>query len=101
MDTIDDNFASSPKDFVLLKKTLFYTFFSFIYFMLFNFQDLGNEVEAQQLTPESVGKIKLVNERLKNRTAPQPVLESTDRRTTNPKERKELFNYLKHQLENA
>lgn len=101
MDSIDDHFAASPKDFVLLKKTLFYTFFTFVYSLLFEFEDVKDSIEVKPLSPEAIGKIKLANDRLKNKTAPQSVLEATDRRTTNPKERKELFNYLKGQLENA
>lgn len=101
MDSIDDYFGINPKDFVLLKKTLFYTFFTFIYYKLFSLKALTTEIKAKPLSPEAIGKIKLANERLKSRTAQQSVLEATDRRTTNPKERKELFNYLKNQLQNA
>lgn len=97
MDLIDDNFSANPKEFVLLKKTLFYTFFGFLYSISFNFQDLNNSVTPELLSIERIGKIKLANERLKNRTAPQGVLESTDRRTTNPKERKILYEYLINQ----
>ncbi len=98
MDLINDNFSSSPKDFVLLKKTLFYTFFSFLYAYSYAFKSLKVSVSPIPLTTDIIGKIKLSNERLKNRTAPQPVLEATDRRTTNPKERKALFDYLTNQL---
>ncbi len=101
MDLIDEFFSPNPKEFVLLKKTLFYTFFSFLYSISFDFQDLNNSVDPVGLSTEKVGKIKLANERLRNRTAPQEVLEATDRRTTNPKERKALFDYLISQVNNA
>lgn len=45
-------------------------------------------------TPHQVSQIKLASERIKMRTVPEPVLDASDRRTTNPKERNELFNYL-------
>ena len=101
MDLVDDNFSSNPKEFVLLKKTLFYTFFSFIYAFSYEFKSLEVSATPTPLSTNIIGKIKLSNERLKNRTAPQAVLEATDRRTTNSKERKLLFDYLTTQLNNA
>lgn len=101
MDLVDDNFSSNPKEFVLLKKTLFYTFFSFLYAFSYEFKSLEVSATPTPLSTNIIGKIKLSNERLKNRTAPQAVLEATDRRTTNSKERKLLFDYLTTQLNNA
>ncbi|MBA9075325.1 DUF262 domain-containing protein [Rufibacter quisquiliarum] len=101
MDIIDEHFGTTSSEIVLLKKTLFYTFFSFLYWYIFNFQDLSIKAKPKRLTTEYISRIKLANDRLKNRTAPQEVLEATDRRTTNPQERNDLFNYLKVQIENA
>lgn len=101
MDLIDDYFNSNAREFVFLKKTLFYTFFCFLYYSSYEFKNLTENIKPNSLTPDKIGRIKLINDRLKNRTAPQNVLHATDRRTTNPKERKDLFDYLIQQVNNA
>jgi hypothetical protein len=95
MDVIYDNLNGDNGEFVLLKRTLFYTLFAFIYFTIYGFQTIKQEAQAKAFDVEKQGKLKLANERLKNRSAPINVLEATDRRTTNLKERKDLFEYLK------
>ena len=95
MDTINENFSGTPNDFVFFKKTLFYTFFSFVYYLKYDFAAADSKVKPKAINVNQIANIKLVNERLTARTSPQSVLDATDRRTTNPKERKALFNYLK------
>lgn len=95
MESININFSATPSDIVFFKKTLFYTFFSFIYFLIYDFKDTNEKIKPKAITVDNIANLKLVNERLANRTSPQTVLDATDRRTTNPKERKALFNYLK------
>ena len=41
-----------------------------------------------------VNELKVKSDRINDRTAPNNVLEATDRRTTNPKEREILHKYL-------
>lgn len=94
MDVIDDSFGANPKDIVFLKKTLFFTLFAFLYSKIFELKDLNIDAKPKAPNVVTIGKIKLASERLKARTAPQNVLEATDRRTTNPQERKDLYNYL-------
>ena len=94
METIETNFGSNGSTFAFFKRTLFYTFFSFIYFLHYDFKRVSLKAKASPLTVKQVSTIKLISERLNTRTSPAPVLEATDRRTTNPKERKILFNYL-------
>lgn len=101
METINNNFVGTPNDFVFFKRTLFYTFFSFIYSLKYGFVSANSRVKPKALTVNQISKIKLVNERLTARTSPQSVLDSTDRRTTNPKERRALFNYLKKIVEDG
>ena len=101
MDLIDDHFGDNPADFVFFKRTLFYVFFSFLYFELYDSLDINKDVKPKPITIDKISQLKLVNDRLKNRTSPQSVLDATDRRTTNPKERKSLFNYLKKIVSNG
>jgi len=94
MDSIDNNFGSYSPDFVFYKQTLIYVFFALIYDLIFGLESLPTKSQAKSLTTRQVSQLKLASERIKMRTAPEPVLDACDRRTTNPKERKELFNYL-------
>lgn len=101
MDYISELFGANPKDVEFLKRTLFYTFFAFFYYSLYDFKNFNQTVKPKLLSVEKIGIIKTINDRLKDRTAPQDVLESTDRRTTNPKERKTLYNYFLKQVHDA
>lgn len=94
MESIDNNFGSYSPDFVFYKKTLIYVFFALIYELQFGLESLSTQSRSKSLTPHQVSQIKLASERIKMRTAPEPVLNASDRRTTNPKERNILFNYL-------
>lgn len=101
MDAIEANFSATPKEWVFFKRTLFYVFFSFVYDLMYNFSSINSNAKPNVISPEKIAKLKLVNERLKHRTSPQSVLDATDRRTTHPKERRTLFNYLKKNVLNA
>lgn len=94
MESIDNTFGSYSPDFVFYKKTLIYVFFALIYELLFGLQSLSAESQAKSLTTRQVSQLKLASERIKMRTAPEPVLDACDRRTTNPRERNALFCYL-------
>jgi uncharacterized protein with ParB-like and HNH nuclease domain len=94
MDYIDATFGNKPKDIVFLKKTLFFALFAFLYYKIFEFKSIETVVNPKAPSLQTLEKIELANDRLKTRTAPQNVLEATDRRTTNPLERTALFNYL-------
>lgn len=95
METIDTNFGSQPQDFVFFKKTLIYTFFCVIYEKLFGINhSLSDQLIPGQLNINQIASIKLASDRIRDRSAPEKVLDATDRRTTNPKERTELFKYI-------
>jgi hypothetical protein len=95
MDTIDSNFSAISSDLVFYKKTLIYIFFALIYHLVYGLETpLSTTCRPCQLNPNQVSQIKLASERIQARTAPENVLDASDRRTTNPKERKELFNYI-------
>ena len=102
MEAIDNNFGTQVPDFVFFKKTLIYTFFAFIYELEFSRSKSCKEaIKPKGLTTEQIARIKLVNERIKVRSAPGEVLVATDRRTTNPKERNKLFDYLLDSVKDA
>jgi hypothetical protein len=94
MDSIDNHF-NSPSDFAFNKKTLAYVFFAFMYEQIYGItSDLSQPKTPKTLSVTQVSAMKLISERIKSRTAPEDVLDATDRRTTNPKERTTLFNYI-------
>ena len=96
MDFIDTRFQTSPGGFVLCKKKTVYTFFAFIYSRLFRLEPLkaGSSKKPKLIPRRIISKIVDANDMISNRKAPPRVLESTDRRTTNPKERTILFRFL-------
>lgn len=96
MDFIYKNFSGNRNDFVFFKKTVFYTFFAACYDILFTIDSSPlTKATPKKVTPETITALKLKSDRIKNRVSPAEVLEATDRRTTNPREREALFNYLK------
>lgn len=96
IELIDKEFIDKVDDFILCKKTILYTFFVFMYDSLFNLDStLKTNVKAKKLDQAFFDDVKMVNEKLRERTAPERILNSIDRRTTNPKERTILFKYLK------
>jgi hypothetical protein len=96
MDFIDSHFQTSPGVFVLCKKKTLYTFFAFIYDLLFGLDQLKarSSKKPKVISRTIISRIFEANDMISNRKAPLPVLESTDRRTTNPKERTILFRFL-------
>jgi hypothetical protein len=100
MDFIDSHFQTSHGGFVLCKKKTLYTFFAFIYDLLFGLEQLkaGSSKKPKVISHRTISRIIEANDMIRDRKAPLPVLESTDRRTTNPKERNILFNFLKDSI---
>jgi len=95
MQFIQSNFVGNKNDFVFFKKTIFYTFFSVCYELLYGLKsDLSLDEPAKKVSMSRLADLKLKGDRIKTRVAPNPVLEATDRRTTNVKERETLFKYL-------
>jgi uncharacterized protein with ParB-like and HNH nuclease domain len=95
MDTLHNKFSKELPEFVFFKKTLIYTFFAFVYELQLGRQkSLIKHIKPKELTENQITTAKLLSDKIRKRSAPQPVLEATDRRTTNPKERKILLNYL-------
>lgn len=95
VDFITKNFPGNRNDFVFYKKTVFYTFFMAIYDSLYGiFSGVDKKITPKKVASTRIQALKQKGDRIKDRTAPDKVLEATDRRTTNPKERDILFKYL-------
>jgi hypothetical protein len=95
VDFIAKNFPGNRNDFVFYKKTVFYTFFMAIYDGLYGVSSgVEKKIIPKKMDSTRIQAMKQKGDRIKDRTAPEKVLEATDRRTTNPKERDILFKYL-------
>ena len=95
MDVINDVFSPKDPDFILCKKTTIYALFASVYHLLYKqVLDLSKTSGVRTLEENNVNWIKLCNDRIRERSAPNTVLEALSRRTTNIKERKSLFEYL-------
>jgi len=96
MDIIYTSFNTNKDSFAFFKKTLNYVFFIYMYDLIFGLtSSLNKHRSPNTLSVGQISKIKLANERIEKKTVSSAVIESTERRTTNPKERKILFDYLK------
>lgn len=94
MDSIENLFGNNI-DLVFHKKTLAYVFFAVLYEIHYGIDSSINEpIKPKTVSNKQISGIKLASERIKTRTAPEEVLDSSDRRTTNPKERNIVFNYI-------
>jgi hypothetical protein len=100
MDFIDSHFQTGAGGFMLCRKKTLYTLFAFIYDLLFGLEPLktGSSKKPKVISHGTISRIVEANDRIRDRKAPLQVLESTDRRTTNPKERSILFGFLKKSI---
>lgn len=55
---------------------------------------MDNKTDAKKIAAGTINDLKVKSDRINDRTAPKNVLDATDRRTTNPKEREILHKYL-------
>lgn len=95
IEIITRNFPGNRNDFVFYKKTIFYTFFMAIYDLLYGISiGVDKKITPKKVVSTKIQALKQKGDRIKDRTAPDKVLEAIDRRTTNPKERDILFKYL-------
>jgi Protein of unknown function DUF262 len=96
MDNIENNFASSNVNSPLLKKRLIYTSISVVYDAIFGLETpVSAKAKTRKIEAGSWNKLSEVSDQLLKRTAPKSVLDSSDRRTTNIKERQTLHDFLK------
>lgn len=94
MGTIDEKFGDDFSRSPFSKKTIIYSIFAVFYDLLFGLDSNLKKTRSNSIPPEQVASIKLAGERIQNGSAPAAILESASRRTTNPKERKALTEYI-------
>lgn len=101
METIEDKFGGEFSQFPFSKKTIIYSIFAVFYDLLYGLDSTLKKSRINSISPEQVSAIKLAGERIEKGTAQGDVLEAAARRTTNPKERKILTNYILHAAKSA
>lgn len=80
---------------IFLQKRMFYTFFFVCYDLLYGLKaELKNKAANKQIAPKIISDLKVKSDNIRERTANLKILQATDRRTTNIKERGILFKYL-------
>ena len=101
MNTIDDRLSSEDIGEIFGLKALFYGLFAFVYDLQFG---IGSALESSNPKPvpnNVIADIKSVADNIRNRTAPDEVLNSITRRSTNLHERQTVFEYFKGRMRNA
>lgn len=92
MDFIDKNFKKEDTEF--LHKRMFYTFFIACYNLLYGLDSELKTKTPNKIATDTIEDLKLKSNAIRDRTARTNILEATDRRTTNIKERTILYKYL-------
>lgn len=94
MDSINERMGKDMSHIPFGNKRLIYSLVAVFYELLYGLKSDLTSTKPSSITNSQISAIKLIGERIESRTAPQNVLDSTDRRTTNPKERRTLIDYL-------
>ena len=101
MDTIDDKLATGGWIKAFQRRALFYGLFTFLYEVQFGIGSLLQGTKVNPVPPEAVSGIKEAGQRMRDKSAPDAVLESITRRNTNVRERTVIFEYFKKMAGNA
>jgi hypothetical protein len=95
LDALAIQLAPADKNSPFLRKRLIYTQILSLVNAIFGLDTpLSRRPAPKQIRPASLAKWIKASASISNRTAPSSVLEASDRRTNDPKERKVLFDYL-------
>lgn len=100
LDEIDMYLAPRMSELQLSKKALFYPLAAAVYSQMYEWRDIASSATAEKISKSSWNNLYAAAHQIQARQAPQNVLESVDRRTTNPIERGHLYTYFKNGLEN-
>jgi len=102
METINAHFFPPVSTFVFFDQKLIYTFFSVVYELLFGHnKKLDTRSKARPIMKDTAEAFIELSNKIGLLRAPSEVLKAIDRRTTNPKERKVLFDYILKHVANA
>ena len=94
MDQIDEYFGESLSSIPFSRKTLFYSLFGAIYFLIYGNASIGKRGAARTLSSKQVKAILQRGKAIQNETAPGSVLEAVARRTTHLVSRRAVVQYL-------
>jgi hypothetical protein len=95
MDILDERLGRDIRHLLFKRRSVIYSLFACFYDNLFGLKSsLENQLSPHTISQEQIAWIKQAGERIETGTAPKEVLDATTRRTTNPKERGILFDYL-------
>ena len=101
MDTIDDKLGIEGDDRSFRQRALFYGLFAFLYEVQFGIGSSLQVARAKSVSPTVILGIKEVGRKIREKGAPDKVLESITRRNTNLQERTRIFDYFKEMAGNA
>lgn len=101
MDTIDDKFGAEINSQPFRRRTLFYSLFAIVYDFQFGLGAPLKKTNAKAMPNGVVKQIKDAGERIREKTAPEDVLQSVTRRTTNLQERNNVLKFLRNAIANA
>jgi hypothetical protein len=93
MDTIDKMYGSDMRILPFRKETMFFHLFLIVYHILYGLNSSIISKRPNILTNEQKVKIIDIATRIERKEAPEDVVQSVARRTTNPNSRKSVFNY--------
>lgn len=96
MESLNDRLGAQIATTVFSARPLFYVLFAFIYDVQFGIGSSLEKKKAKPVPSEAINRIRLVNTKIENGTAPEPVLEAVARRTTNAGSRNAILNYLRN-----
>ncbi len=101
MDSIDDKLAVGGEIKLFQRRALFYGLFAFLYEVQFGIDSSLQKAKAKPVPSRAVAGIKELGRMIREKSAPDEVLESITRRNTNLQERTRILNYFKELSENA
>lgn len=98
MDTIDENLGEYIPQSPFKKKTIFYILFAVIYDICYEIDSELINQNHNKVTTHQINILRNIGADIEKEKIDKKVLEAATRRTTNPQERKILFNYFKKSL---
>ena len=101
MDTIDDKLDIDGAVRLFGRRALFYGLFTFLYEVQFGIGSPLQRMRAKPVSPEAISGIKKVGQNIREKSAPDKVLDSITRRNTNLQERTKIFDYFKEMVGHA
>ncbi len=94
MDTIDDKLGNDMRHLPFRKQTMFYHLFLIVYHLIYGIASSLQPMHPERISSHQISKIIHLVERVESKRAPDEVIQSVARRTTNLNSRTAVFNYF-------